>query len=171
MGAPSIGAYQACGTGVLCGGGTKVGQGTKPILWALLSTDDVRTDAPVFTDISEDVRSFNVDRGRDSEMQDFDAGRATVTLDNRQGDYDPSFHSYIRPNNQIKLFEQFAGLNNPLFAGYVDAWDQQWPAPGQSDSVAIASCTDEFKVLALDMLPLMDPPSHDDLVEAFPAAG
>src|SRR5262245_21301015 len=140
MGAPATGAFLACGTNTICGGGTKVGQGKKPILWVLLSTDDVSTNAPLFTDVSDDVRSFSSSRGRESELQDFDAGTATVVFDNRQGDYDPSYHSYIRPLNQLKLFEQFAGATNPVFAGYVYSWDQQWPAPGQSDSLSIAQC-------------------------------
>jgi hypothetical protein len=143
-----------------------VGQGLKPELWALLSYDDVSDPTPAWTDVTADVREFGWTRGRESELSEMDAGTASVTLDNRGNDYDPSTHSYIRPMNRLWLREQFSGLTNDCFKGYVESYDQQWPKPGISDALVIANAVDEFKVLNLYNLSTTNPSrdTYEDLI-------
>lgn len=145
---------------------TVFGDEFKPELWALLSYDDMSEATPAWVDVTSDVRAFSTSRGRDSERSEFDAGTASVTLNNRARAYDPNLHTYIRPMNRVQLYMQFDGSTTSIFKGYAESYDQQWPAPGQSDSIAILNAADEFKILGLDTLPVMDPPrdSYADMV-------
>jgi hypothetical protein len=45
----------------------------------------------VLTDVTDDVRSVSIKRGRSRELDRFTAGQAQVVVDNRNRDYDPSY--------------------------------------------------------------------------------
>lgn len=143
-----------------------MGQGNKPELWALMSFSDATVSPPVWTDVTVDARNFSVTRGGDAEQSEMEAGTATLELDNRDGTYDPSIHASVRVMNRLKLFERFSGATNPMFTGWVESYELQWPGGGFSDHISIANAVDETKVLGLDRLPVMDPPrdSYADLV-------
>jgi hypothetical protein len=127
------------------------------MLWALYSTDDFTEATPFWNDATSKVRAFSTSRGRDSELQEIDAGTATVELDNRTRTFDPVSNSAIKPMNKWWLRSQFAGETQDLFMGYAERYDQTWPAK-VGDAVAVVHCADEFKVLARENLPVMDPP-------------
>lgn len=140
------------------GSATFAGQGQSPLLQVLLAFDDVSVSTPAWTYVADSkVRAFSVSRGRESELVEFDAGTASVTLDNRNRAYDPTSNASIRPMNRIWLREQFSGETHDLFKGYVESWDQEWPGWGGSDAIVTAVAADEFKVLALDGMPTTSP--------------
>jgi hypothetical protein len=147
------------------GSGAILGQGDAPELWVLHTTDDVSNPSPTWIDATSKVRPFSSSRGRESELQEIDAGTATITLDNRTRTFDPVINANIRPFNRWWIRSQFAGETQDIFKGYADSYDQQWP--GGMDAEAVVSLTDEFKVLALDALPTMNPPrdTYTELVD------
>ena len=143
---------------------TYPGQGTGA-WWSLLySTDNFNSSTPSWVDASPDLRSFATARGRQTELDEVDAGTATFSLDNRTREYDPVNNTGIRPRNRWWLREQFNGATNDVFKGYAEAYQQTWPA--LTDAVAVVSCTDELAVLARAHVPTMDPPrsTYADLV-------
>lgn len=113
---------------------------------------------PSWIDITTDVRSAECNHGRDSSLSEFDAGTATIVLDNRDRAYDPLNNSAIKPMNRVWLVEEFSGERHDLFKGYVTSWGQAWPGTGSSDAEATASCQDEFLVLSQAALPTTSPP-------------
>lgn len=143
------------------------GQGQQPVLQVLWSYDEVAIATPSWEYLRDDqIRSWSINRGRNSELETIDAGTCTLTLDNRDRAFDPSVNPSVRPMNGVWVREQFAGETQDMFVGYVESIDQQWPAPGISDAICIINVVDEFKVLALDALPVMNPPrdSYADLI-------
>jgi hypothetical protein len=127
------------------------------LLWALYSTSDVSVNVPAWTDASSKVRQFSTSRGRDNELADIDAGTATVVVDNRDRTFDPTLNPAIKPMNRWWLRSQFSGATQDMFVGYAASIDNIWPAP-PNDAVAVISCVDEFALLALDRLPVTNPP-------------
>lgn len=128
----------------------------------LYSISDAVTDPPIWTSVpANKVRGFSTSRGRNSELDEIDAGTATVLVDNRDRTFDPVINTSIRPLNRWWIRTQFNGETHDIFKGYAQLYDQSWPSPGFSDALAIVSCVDEFKVLALDKLPVMNPPRDD----------
>jgi hypothetical protein len=160
------------GTDTFPGTDVYPGQGNFPHLWALISYSDAADTSPVWTDVTDKVKSFSIRRGRSSELEEVDAGTCQLVLDNRDRDFDPTVSS-IRPLSRVWLQEQFSGETQSLFYGYVEAVDNQWPDGGVGDAVAELSCVDEFKVLALDKLPTMNPPrdTYSDLVASDQPSG
>ena len=51
----------------------------------------------VYEDVSDDVRSVSVRRGRSRELTAFTAGQASVVLDNRARLYDPTAGTAVSP--------------------------------------------------------------------------
>src|ERR1041385_4054729 len=114
------------------------------------------TSAGVWQDISADVLGGNITRGRQRELDRFQAGRMTLELKNDLRTYDPSYtagHSSgpIAPMKGVRVLASFAGITYSLFFGYADRWTQHKQGPHYATTTLTA--TDAFKVLNRTKLP------------------
>jgi hypothetical protein len=103
----------------------------------------------VFEDVSDDVRSVSVRRGRSRELTAFTAGQASVVLDNRARLYDPTAGTAVTPYGPSILPRKALSIEvggQALFTGIVEDWDLQFSLDG--DSVTTAKGTDGFTLLA-----------------------
>ena len=137
----------------------------------LVSFDDADVSIPAWTDLTSRMRGYDSQRGRGSELSDFDAGSCTVVLDNRDRELDPtnaasSFYPNVRPMNRVWLRVHWAGAIHNVFTGWSEAAPQSYP--GMVDALVTLRAVDEFKPLALDELPATDPPrdSYPDVVQS-----
>ena len=103
----------------------------------------------ILQDVTEDVRSVTVRRGRSRELERYQAGAATVNLDNQGRKYDPAagtaitpYGSSMRPRKAVQITT--AGV--AVFNGVVDDWDLDYSLGG--DHVASVKVTDGFVFLA-----------------------
>src|SRR6476646_17334 len=135
---------------------TYPGQGTSYVMSLLYSTDAFAAPTPTWIDATTDLRGFQVQRGRQTDLDEVDAGTATFNMNNRAREFDPVNNAGIKPRNRWWLREQFNGFTNDVFFGYAESYEQTWPS--MTDAVAVVSCVDEFQVLARSRVPLMDPP-------------
>lgn len=79
-----------------------------------------------------------------------DAGAARVTLDNRDGRFDPDntaspYSPYVRPNRRVRISVVWRGLTHTVWTGTADAWDVV--EEGRISTVVL-SASDAVKVLA-----------------------
>lgn len=113
----------------------------------------------VFTDVSAYVRKVSTDRGFSRGVLTWQAGTASVTLNNRDGRFSPANTSgpyvsggitQIRPLRPIRITAAYAGTTYPVYRGYVLSWTESWTggAVGKGDSVTVLACADEFTRLA-----------------------
>src|SRR3954470_17080927 len=70
------------------------GQGSYPFVRFLYSTDPLTVSDPTWVDATLKLRSFQVSRGRDSELSQCSPGSLTAELDNRARTFDPTGGSY-----------------------------------------------------------------------------
>ena len=103
----------------------------------------------ILEDVTAEVESITVRRGRSRELERYQAGAANVVLDNSERKYDPAagtavtpFGASMRPRKAITVTT--AGV--PVFAGVVDDWDLDYRLNG--DHVASVKATDGFVFLA-----------------------
>lgn len=112
---------------------------------------------PAWVDITTDVRSWSTSRGRRRELERYQPGRATIVLSNLSRQYDsvytagPNFGN-IKPMKRIRIRETFSGVTYPVFDGFVDKWQLDYPNTGK-DAIATITATDAFKVFARTDLP------------------
>jgi hypothetical protein len=103
----------------------------------------------VYEDVSDDVRSVSVRRGRSRELTAFTAGQATVVLDNRARLYDPTAGTAVSPYAPSILPRKAIAIEvggEAVFTGVVEDWDLQFSLDG--DATTTAKSTDGFTLLA-----------------------
>jgi hypothetical protein len=76
---------------------------------------------------------FVTERGRASELDDFQPGTATLTLDNRDRAYDPANTSganygNLKPRKRASLQASWDAVTYDIFDGFVTSWPQKWEA-------------------------------------------
>jgi hypothetical protein len=120
------------------------------------ASDTPYTLSPTWTDVTSDVRSMSVDRGRSDDWGTFD-GSATVVLDNRSRKYDPfntasPYNGKLTPRRQIRIRSTFGGTTYDVFRGFIDGWPAEWSEAGK-DSTVTLSCFDALQLLGSNSLP------------------
>lgn len=112
--------------------------------------------SPSWTEITTDVRSMSIDRGRNGDWDTF-SGSATVVLNNRARLYDPfytsgTYYGKLLPRRQIKIEATYATVTYSIFRGFIDGWPPTWTDAG-GDSTVTLSCYDCMQLLAQVQLP------------------
>lgn len=126
-----------------------------------VSMFDTATFGPdvVFQDISQWVRSFTTSRRFSRDLQVWEAGTATVVLNNRDGRFNPSNLTGpyvtggvtgIRPWRPIRIRTVYAGQAYEVYRGYATAWHDSYvePYPGGGQVITTVPCVDELGSLA-----------------------
>jgi hypothetical protein len=103
----------------------------------------------ILEDVTDDVRSITVRRGRSRELERYQAGAASISLDNTGRKYDPGagtaitpFGASMRPRKAVQIVSD--GIQ--IFNGVVEDWDLIYSLTG--DHVAAVKVTDGFVFLA-----------------------
>jgi hypothetical protein len=114
--------------------------------------------AEVWSDITPYVLGFNTRRGAsraDGPILRFEAGQATLTLDNSDRRFDPTNLSgpyvaggltQVTPMRKVRISAVHDGTSYPVFTGFADAWDITYQ--GYGSSTCVLTATDATKVLS-----------------------
>jgi hypothetical protein len=106
-----------------------------------------------FADLTTMVQSVTINRGRSRQLQEFNAGTATVSFWNKSRALDPlntssPYWNTIANTTGIvpRLPIQILANNIPIYTGVIQDWNVDYDT-GNNDLV-YASCADDFTVLA-----------------------
>lgn len=82
---------------------------------------------PSWTDVTTYVAGFTYNRGRSHELENVQAGTASVMLDNRDRRFDPTYASSpyspnVRPMRRLRIQAVWSAVTYDLFHGYIEAW-------------------------------------------------
>jgi len=107
---------------------------------------------PTWYDITGSCYGFTVTRGRQNELDNHAAGKATVTLDASTGNFDPSnnagtYYPGVKPMRQIRIRAAYGSVTYTLFRGFVERWPLT--VAGFTDETVNVSAVDGFKTLNL----------------------
>ena len=116
--------------------------------------------SPTWTDVTTDVRSLSVKRGRTDDYSQFPTSSATVVLSNRTEKYNPLntagvYYGKLLPRRQIRIQAKVnAGSGyQDVWRGYISGWPVSWTQAGLDSTVTI-QCFDMLGLLANDDLPV-----------------
>lgn len=131
----------------LAGAGDFFTIGTTPIGGtAIAGAQPIAGD--VLYDVTEDVRSISVRRGRSKETDKFDAGSANIVVDNRDRKYDPAAGTAVSPFapslKPRKALTVEAG-GQAVFTGQVEDIDLEFQPSG--DNTTTFKASDGFTLL------------------------
>ena len=93
-----------------------------------------------FNDISSDVLSVSVNRGKDPQQDTFNASSCSIQLNNETRNYDPDYgpspyQGLIVPTGEVKVYKE----NQIIFTGYITDWNFSYSPSGESIAEIIAS--------------------------------
>lgn len=122
-------------------------------------TSDPFDAIPTWTDITNDCLSIHTKRGRQHELDRFEAGIAILQLDNASGNYYPDnggsiYDPNIKIGKRVSIARVYAGTFYSLYDGFVEAWKPAWLSGGGEAPVMIVECADLIKVMS--RLPIND---------------
>ena len=108
--------------------------------------------SPTWTDVTEWVSAMSVRRGRSSLLSRFDAGTATIRLDNKDGRFDPNnTSSPYSPNLLIgvpvRITVTHAATPYVMFRGMVEAWPLDYSEGAYLSDIDLP-CAELTKILA-----------------------
>lgn len=111
---------------------------------------------PGWDDISAYVRRISTRRGRTSELETYQAGTASIELENSDRRFDPTYtagpyYPNVLPMRRINIQATYGGITYDIFTGYVDGWPQSYEKP--NFSTVEVTATDAFKFLANARVP------------------
>lgn len=114
-----------------------------------------------WTDITAVVPTTGVaiKRGRSSELDTFQAGTCSFTVDNSTRTFDPEYadgpyFGQLLPLTPVRVRYVIDSVSYPMFVGFVNGWPQTYDQPLQAESRITAS--DSFRVLTAADLPEAD---------------
>ena len=106
----------------------------------------------IFYDVTNKVKSISTRRGKNRQLDEFDAGLANVVLDNNQRIFDPEYPDspyagQIIPKRSIRI----SSGGKRIFTGVIDDWNLLYTPGGDSEAQAAAS--DAFTLFNTQTLP------------------
>lgn len=130
---------------------------------------------PSWQDVTEWVRDITIARGRRSEYTTFGVGTATITLDNRDRRFDPTYTSSpyygdLNPMVPIRVEANYNGDTWTLFYGFAQGWPTSYSMPNV-DAVARVTAVDGSRILSNTYLPeyaLHYEMAQDGLLKHYP---
>jgi hypothetical protein len=122
-----------------------------PTLKVELSLDKPGVTSPSWQEITDYVTTLTINRGRQYELDQIEAGICEMTLDNNDRRFDPSYtlgpyYGGLKPMNRIRVSATFNAITYYLFTGFVERWPPQYSRPDWG-TVQITA-TDAFLALA-----------------------
>ena len=109
-----------------------------------------------FTDLTSLVLSINIKRGRNRQLDQFNAGTAQVVFNNSTRILDPLntssvYYPYVLPRSPIIIYAN----GTPIYTGFVEDWNLDYSIPNQDRMHA--RCVDAFGTLANQQLNAFTP--------------
>jgi hypothetical protein len=107
-------------------------------------------------DLTYLVESVNITRGRSRQLDQFNAGTATIAFDNASQVLNPSntsspYYPFVLPRCPVQILAN--GI--PIYTGLVTDWNLDYDI--SNEDIMYASCSDQFTVLANQALNAVTP--------------
>lgn len=109
-----------------------------------------------FVDLTNIVESVNITRGRSRQLDQFNAGTATIAFDNADQLLNPRntsspYYPFVLPRCPVRILAN--GV--PIYTGLITDWNLDYDISNQD--MMYASCADQFTVLANQSLNAVTP--------------
>ena len=117
----------------------------------VLDNPDYRLAGPIWIDITDRVAGVSIKRGKNRELERYNAGNASITLHNEDRTFDPlnmssPYVGNIIPRRAVRVttsgFKQFTGV--------IEDWNLDYDVSGKSNAQIVAA--DAFTLLAQQSL-------------------
>lgn len=122
----------------------------------ILGTNVLADAFPDIVDITNQVRKVSTRRGRNRILSNFEAGTATVTLNDPNSDFNPQnaaspYYGKLVPLRKIRIWADLYLAPNTvrfyIFSGYITSYDTSFYQGTNEDATVTLQCVDGFRLL------------------------
>lgn len=136
------------------------------IIVKIAFVSDALDASPTWVDVTSDVLTMYIRRGRQLELDRFEAGTATIVLDNQDGDYWPDnsgspYTGNIKLRKRIYISKLSSGIVYDLYTGFIDDWKPGWRGVGGKGPTMTLGCSDLIKIMS--KMPMNDVSEVEEL--------
>lgn len=124
--------------------------------FGILDTNILADAAADIVDITDQVMSVSTRRGRNRILSNFEAGTATVTINDPDSDFNPQntsspYYGKLLPLRKIRIWADTVVEGDTyriaIFSGYINSFDTSFYQGVDSTSTVTLQCTDGFRLL------------------------
>lgn len=126
------------------------------INYGILGTNILADAAADIVNITDQSMSVSIRRGRNRILSNFEAGSATVTLNDPNSDFNPQntsspYYGKLQPLRKIRIYADSVvdgdTFRVSLFAGYINSFDTSFYQGTNQTSTVTLQCVDGFRLL------------------------
>ena len=126
------------------------------ISYGILDTNILGNQPADIVDITNQVMKVSTRRGRNRILSQFEAGTATVTLNDPNSDFNPQntagpYYGKLLPLRKIRIYATMEYEGSPIeiaiFAGYITSYDTGFYDGVNTTSTVVLQCVDGFRLL------------------------
>jgi hypothetical protein len=148
MALPSLGVSVDFANGPAFGNPLILGDASTPLGVGILA--DTASDV---VDVSDITLRASIRRGRNRILNKFEAGSATVILEDTNGDWVPTntsspYYGKLVPLRKIRIWADFNSVRYYLFSGYVTSYDTNFKVGVDDISSVTLQCVDAFRLFS-----------------------
>jgi hypothetical protein len=124
--------------------------------YGILGTNILADAAADIVNITNQVMAVSTRRGRNRILSNFEAGTATVTINDPNSDFNPQntagpYYGKLLPLRKIRIYAdiEYEGdtVRIAIFSGYINSFDTSFYQGVQQTSTVVLQCTDGFRLL------------------------
>ena len=124
--------------------------------YGILDTNILADSAADIVNVTNQVMSVSTRRGRNRILTNFEAGTATVTLNDPDSDFNPQntagpYYGKLLPLRKIRIYADTTlgptTYRIGLFSGYINSFDTSFYQGTNATSTVVLQCTDGFRLL------------------------
>lgn len=113
--------------------------------------------SPTWTDVTSYVRHLSINRGRNGDFDDFNAGTCQITLDNRTQRFSPfntssPYNGKLIPRRQVRVRATSGASTYDVFRGYINNWPVSF-TDSKLDSTVTIACYDILGLCSTETIP------------------
>lgn len=117
----------------------------------ILGTNQLALSANAAVDITPLIVSVNIRRGRQRILNEFEAGTASVTIYDQNGDFNPSnvsspYYGDLVPLRKIQVSADYNGTEYILFTGFITKYDTGFSIGTDEVSKVTFRCVDALRL-------------------------
>ena len=126
------------------------------LAFGILDTNTLGNAPADIADVSDMVMACSTRRGRNRILSNFEAGSATVTLNDPDSDFNPQntaspYYTKLLPLRKIRIYAQSDYLGDTvevnIFSGYITSYDTNFNQGVYDTSTVVLQCVDGFRLL------------------------
>tara|TARA_R110000824_G_scaffold359594_2_gene547152 strand:- start:535 stop:1764 length:1230 start_codon:yes stop_codon:yes gene_type:complete len=115
----------------------------------VLGVSGLGDPSATYSNVSSLVRDVRISRGKNRELEKFQAGHCRVVFSNLNRELDPSYTSSayypnVKPGRMIRLYAVYDSVEYPIFKGTIRSWEYGYVSggPNKGDAIATALASD-----------------------------